>query len=111
MASPAGALAHYVALSALTGELREAAARGEWERLPDIQQRRAGLLEPMAAADAAATLDEAARQRKDRLIEQVLDDEAAVRELIQSHLAQMQVALRNGRQELRLLKEYRRNAT
>jgi flagellar protein FliT len=107
---PAGTIENYETLSTLTRELRGAAERGEWERLTEIQRERAALGDRIVAADATAVLDQASRQRKDRLIEQVLADEATVRLAIQSRLAQMQAAIRDGRQELRVLKEYRRQA-
>jgi flagellar protein FliT len=106
MANPARALENYQTLSTLTRELREAAARGEWDQLQEIQLKRAALFDSMVPVDSAATLDQTARQRKDELIQQVLNDEAQVRELVHFHLAQLQTALQDSRQELRLLKEY-----
>jgi hypothetical protein len=107
---PTRAIENYEALSALTRELREAAARGEWDQLEEIQKKRASLFESMVPVDSTATLDQPARHRKDELIQQVLADEAEIRELVHSHLAQLQTALQDSRQELRLLKEYGRQA-
>jgi phage terminase large subunit-like protein len=107
---PTRAIENYEALSALTRELREAAARGEWDQLQEIQLKRSALFDSMVPVDSAATLDQTARQRKDELIQQVLADEAEIRELVHSHLAQLQTALQDSRQELRLLKEYGRQA-
>jgi len=107
---PGGTIENYETLSTLTRELRGAAERGEWERLAEIQRERAVLGDRIVATDAADVLDEASRQRKDRLIQQVMADEATVRRSIESCLAQMQAAIRDGRQELRVLKEYRRQA-
>jgi hypothetical protein len=106
MTNSARALENYEALLVLTRELREAAARGEWDQLQDIQQMRAALFVSMVPVDSTATLDQPALQRKDELIQQVLSDEAEIRELVRSHLAQLQTALQDSRQELRLLKEY-----
>jgi flagellar protein FliT len=100
------ALENYETLSALTRELREAAARGEWDQLQEIQKRRAAVFESMVPVDSTATLDQPARHRKDELIQQILADEAQIRDLVHSHLAQLQTALQDSRQELRLLKEY-----
>jgi flagellar protein FliT len=106
MANPFGAIGNYETLSVLTRELFEAAARGEWDRLEEIQRKRAVLFDSMVPADLSATLDQPSRHRKDDLIRQILADEAQIRELIHSHLAQLQTALQDSRQELRLLKEY-----
>jgi flagellar protein FliT len=110
MTNPARALENYEILSALTQGLREAAARGEWDELKEIQQKRAALFDSMVPVDSTVTLDQPARQRKDELIQRVLTDEAEVRSLVQSHLAQLQAVLQDSWQELRLLKEYGRHA-
>jgi hypothetical protein len=110
MTNPARALENYERLFVLTRGLRETAARGEWDGLKVIQQKRAALFESMVPVDSTTTLDQPARQRKDDLIQQVLTDEAEIRELVQSHLTQLHTALLDSRQELRLLKEYGRHA-
>ncbi|MBU1237177.1 MAG: flagellar protein FliT [Gammaproteobacteria bacterium] len=110
MTTSARAIENYETLLTLSRELREAAARGEWERLTEVQKRRAILVDAMAPIDSATSLDEPARRRKDALIEQILADEAETRTLVKSWMTQMQQAIQDGRQELRLLKEYRRHA-
>lgn len=107
---PAPAIEHYQELSLLTRELRDAAGRGEWDRLTEIQQKRTELVAALAPVDTAAGLDESARRLKNELISQVLADEAETRSLVNSWLAQLQEALHDGRRELRLLKEYRRHS-
>jgi flagellar protein FliT len=110
MTTSTRAIENYETLLTLTRGLREAAAHGEWERLTEIQQQRAALVDAMAPIDSAASLDESARRRKDELIKQVLADDAETRNLVKSWMTQMQQAIQDGRQELRLLKEYRRHA-
>lgn len=110
MMSAARAIENYEKLSALTRELREAAVLGEWDRLAEIQERRTALVEAMAAIDATVNLGEPAVRRKDELIEQILTDETEARERVKMRMAQMTSELQEGRQELRLLREYRRHA-
>ncbi len=110
MTTSSHAIENYETLLTLTRGLCEAAARGEWERLTEIQQQRATLIDAMAPIDSAVSLDEPARRRKNELIEQILADEAETRNLVKSWMTQMQQAIQDGRQELRLLKEYRRHA-
>lgn len=110
MANASRALENYEALSTLTRELREAAARGDWDRLPGIQLRRTELVDSMKAVDSTKSIGEAARQRKDELIAGILADEAQTRDLVKAWMAQLQSELQEGRQELRLLREYRRHA-
>jgi hypothetical protein len=110
MMSAARAIENYETLSTLTRELREVAARGEWDRLMEIQQQRTALVESMAVVDSSTSLGESALRRKNELIEQVLADEAETRERVKTWMAQMESELQDGRQELRLLREYRRHA-
>ena len=110
MTSAARAIENYEKLSTLTRELREAAVRGEWDRLTDIQQERTDIAKAMAAVDSTTSLGESALRRKDELIEHILADEAETRERVKTRMAQMASELQEGRQELRLLREYRRHA-
>jgi hypothetical protein len=110
MSNASRAIENYEALSTLTRELREAAARGEWDRLPDIQERRTRLVGTMAAIDSTEAIGEAARQRKNELIVGILADDAQTRDMVKAWMAQLEDELQNGRQELRLLREYRRHA-
>lgn len=110
MTSAARAIENYEKLSILTRELREAAVRGEWDQLAEVQQQRATVVAAMAAVDSTTSLSEAASHRKDTLIAQVLADEAEIRERVKTRMAQMNSELQEGRQELRLLREYRKHA-
>lgn len=110
MTTPAGAIKNYEALTTLTASLREAAARGEWAQLTEIQQQRTALVATMTKVDATVALDAAARNRKDELIRQILADEAETRERVRTWMAQLDCALQEGRKELRLVREYQRLA-
>lgn len=109
MTFAAAAIGNYEALASLTKELREAALRGEWDRLSTIQQRRAAVVDAMAAIDQRVKLADTDSRRKDELIAQILADEAATRDRVNAGMAQMDSELQEGRQELRLLREYRRH--
>lgn len=110
MANASRVIENYEALSTLTRELRDAAASGEWDRLPGIQQRRTELVDSMKTAASIKSIGEADRQRKDELIARIQADDAQTRELVKAWMAQLQSELQEGRQELRLLREYRRHA-
>ncbi len=78
--SAAQVIANYQALSALTGKMRDAAMRGEWDDLIAIEQQRGKLVASMKPLDSQARLDEATRQRKNALITEVLAADAEIRE-------------------------------
>jgi len=99
-------IAHYEALSTLTGHMRETALRGDWDALIAIEQQRGKLVAAMKPLDSEARLDAASRQRKNELITGILADDAAIRSLTQAWMDQFRLDMQSSLQELRLLKEY-----
>jgi flagellar protein FliT len=99
-------IANYETLSALTGQMREAAMRGEWGDLIAIEQRRSKLVAAMKPLDSRTKLDEVTRQRKNALITEILAADAEIRNLTQAWMDQFQLTMQSSLQELRLLKEY-----
>ena len=104
--SSARVIANYESLLLLTGQMREAALRADWELLTRIEHRRSDLVAAMAPLDAEVTLDEAARQIKNQLITRVLADDAEIRNQVQAWMAQLQSSMQSNRQEQLLLKTY-----
>jgi len=100
------AIANYEQLSALTRQMREAAEQGEWDRLISIEHQCSELVITMKAVDAAVTLDDAARHRKDQLIADILADDAEIRKHVQVWMGQLQHNLQSNRQEQLVLKAY-----
>lgn len=101
-------VANYESLAALSGQMRDAASRGEWELLISIEQQRSKLVEAMKPLDAEARLDEAALRRKNQLINEVLAGDAEIRNLTQVWMSELQLSRQSNLQELRLLREYGR---
>jgi flagellar protein FliT len=106
--SAAQVIANYEALAALTGQMRDAAVRGEWDALVDIERQRGALVAAMKDLDATTTLGEAERQRKNELITAVLAHDAEIRTLVEAWMSELQINMQSNRQELRLLREYGR---
>jgi len=100
------AIANYEQLSALTRQMREAAEQGEWDRLISIEHQCSELVITMKAVDAAVTLDDAARHRKDQLIADILADDVEIRKHVQVWMGQLQHNLQSNRQEQLVLKAY-----
>jgi flagellar protein FliT len=99
-------IAGYESLSALTGQMREAAVRGEWDQLISIEHQCSELVATMRPVDAEVKLDEAARQRKIQLINKILADDADIRNHTQAWMGQLQLSMQSNRQEQRLLHAY-----
>lgn len=104
--SAAQVIAHYDSLLALTVRMREAALRGDWEPMIELQHERSGLVETVKPLNAATVLDAAASRRKDELIGEILGHDAAIGDLVQTWMREFEAEIQNSQQELRLLKEY-----
>lgn len=100
-------IANYEALTALTAQMRDAAERGEWNRLTDLEQQCRLHVNAMRQADAPVTLDEPARQRKVRLIKNILEHDADIRSRTVAWMGQLQHIMKSSRQERRLQRVYR----
>jgi flagellar protein FliT len=100
-------IAHYESLSALTGQMREAAGHEQWDRLIELEKKRGRLIAAVKPLDASVELDEPARRRKDQLISEILAGDAEIRSLAQVWMGQLQLTMQSTFQQLRLLKEYR----
>jgi len=99
-------IANYESLSTLTAQMREAAVRGEWDHLIDLEQHAAGIVAAMKQADASVTLDEPTRQRKAWLIKNILEHDADIRSRTVAWMGQLQRIMQSNRQEQRLNQAY-----
>jgi flagellar protein FliT len=99
-------IANYEALSALTGQMLEAATSDDWDLLLDLEQQYSGLIAATKPLDDAVMLDEAARQLKKQLINKILADDAEIRNRVQAWMSQLELSMQSNRQEQRLLHAY-----
>lgn len=101
-------IANYESLFVLTGRMREAAVRGEWDQLIDLEQQCRQHVAAMKQADASAALDEPSRQRKVSLIKNILAHDADIRSRTVAWMGQLQRIMQSNRQEQRLQQAYGR---
>jgi flagellar protein FliT len=86
--------------------MREAAERGEWDQLIDLEQQCSRHVDAMRQADASASLDETARQRKAQIIKKILEHDADIRSRTVAWMGQLQRIMQSNRQEQRLSRAY-----
>jgi len=99
-------ITNYESLSVLTGQMREAAVQGEWDKLVSIEQQCGQQVAIMRQIDATATLDEPTRKRKIQLIRKILADDAEIRNHTEVWMEQLQRIMQSNRQEQRLQQAY-----
>lgn len=101
-------IANYESLSAITAQMREAAVRGEWDQLIDLEQQCRQHVAAMKQTDVSVVLDETSRQRKVRLIKKILAHDADIRSRTVAWMGQLQRIMQSNRQEQRLQQAYGR---
>lgn len=72
-------LHYFETMSNISGDMVQAAASGDWDRLVELERNIAELRAALAAAEGDANLSEDERARKVALIKQILADDRAVR--------------------------------
>jgi flagellar protein FliT len=97
---------NYESLSAITGQMREAAMHGQWEKLVDLELLCSRHVATMKPVDAAIRLDDRDRQRKIELIRNILADDAVIRDRTEMWMGQLQRIMQNNRHEQRLQQAY-----
>lgn len=99
-------ISDYESLSAITGRMRDAAARGEWDALIALEQQCSRHVAAMRPSGAATAPDEPARLRKIQLIKKILADDAEIRNRTEVWMAQLQHIMQSNRHEQRLRQAY-----
>ena len=108
MGSSQQVITNYESLYALTAQMREAAVRGEWDQLIDLERQCQKYVAAMKQADASTTLDEPSRQRKAQIIKNILAHDADIRSRTVAWMGQLQRIMQSNRQEQRLQQAYGR---
>lgn len=96
---------HYQQLSQITTQMRDAATRGAWDELLELEQHCSTHVQAMKANDLAP-VDESTRLQKVALIHKILADDAAIREQTLPWMAKLQHMMQTSRSEQRLQQAY-----
>jgi len=95
----------YQSLSAITGQMRAAAASGEWDELIALEKMCANQVAQLKPRDGVPA-DESARREKAALIRKMLADDKAIREQTEPWMRQLQQIMQSARSEQRLQNAY-----
>lgn len=99
-------ISHYESLSGLTGQMRDAAQNGQWDTLVGLEQQCGRHVAQLKILSPGNALDETSRQRKIQLIKKILADDAAIRNMTESWMGQLQRIMQSNRHEQRLNQSY-----
>lgn len=98
-------LAAFESISSLTGEMKEAARGGEWERLAGLEQSCADVVTQLRTAPPVR-LPADMQRRKVELIHKILADDAEIRAFAEPWMKQVQTLLGNAGMARRVHQAY-----
>jgi flagellar protein FliT len=95
----------YQRLSNITGQMRDAAAAGEWDKLVELEQRCTQEVTTIKPRDVVPT-DDSERKLKADLIRKMLADDKAIRDLTEPWMRQLERIMESARSEQRVHNAY-----
>jgi flagellar protein FliT len=98
----------YQRLSGITGQMREAAAGGEWDRLIALEKDCKRKVDEIKPHDVIPTNPDE-RAQKLALLKKILADDADIRSRTENWMEQLQRIMQSPRSELRLQQTYLAN--
>ena len=103
----------YEQILAVTAQMLEAAHAADWDGLIVLERQCRSLVERLKdlRADAHAVLEPKARKRKAEILRQVLADDAAIRDLTEPWMRNLQHLLKSAGHERRAHAAYRAGLT
>lgn len=96
----------YESMCNLSGQMREAAQRNDWDRLCSLEHKVAGLREHLQQEHTPTVQDEASRQEKIRLIRQILADDREIRSHVEPWMDGVRQLLAGGARKRALHNAY-----
>lgn len=101
-------LEDYQRLSGITGQMRDAAVEGEWDRLVALEKECKRKVEEIKPRDGIPTNPDE-RAMKHALLKKILADDADIRNRTESWMEQLQRLMQSTRSEQRLQQTYLAN--
>jgi flagellar protein FliT len=98
----------YKSLSGITGQMRDAAAGGEWDKLISLELECRRKVEELKPRDVVPSNPDE-RQQKVALIKKMLADDADIRSRTETWMGQLQRIMQSTRSEQQLQQSYLAN--
>jgi flagellar protein FliT len=99
-------LAVYESMVHLSGQMLDAAASSDWDRVVQLENCCAGHVERLRAGEAGVPFQGEQRSKKIAIIQKLLDDDRKIRDLAMPKLAELSALLGNTRTQRRLAHAY-----
>lgn len=96
----------YEAVGLLTDRMLAAARAGEWDQLTDLEGECSALVARLAAINDAAPLAVDSRARKVKIIQKILADDRAIRDLVSPWMAELAARMNSSSTSRKLTTAY-----
>ncbi|MGN6388871.1 MAG: flagellar protein FliT [Burkholderiaceae bacterium] len=100
-------LADYEAVASITGQMLLAARDADWDRLTALESACAARVAILKEQEPQPALTGALRERKVRILRQILDDDREIRNLTEPWMARLMNLMQSAGTERRLSRAYR----
>lgn len=99
-------LAVYASVSSLSSDMLSAARAGEWDHLVELERRCASQVQVLRSSEASAAMNGELHSRKVAMIQKILADDRAIREITAPWMAKLGAMLHSTGTERRLASTY-----
>ena len=99
-------LAVYESMAELSGQMLDAAASSDWDRVTQLEDRCAGQVARLRAGEAGVPFQGEQRVKKIAIIKRLLDDDRRIRDLAMPRLAELSALISNTSTQRRLAHAY-----
>ena len=96
----------YEDVSALTTQMLDAARRGDWDHLVELENRCASQVDRLREGEAPVPLTGAWRETKIRIIKQILDQDRQIRDIVEPWMAELAALINSTGTERKLSQAY-----
>lgn len=96
----------YEAVGQMTDRMLAAARAGEWDQLTDLESECSALVARLAAVNDAAPLPVDSRARKVKIIQKILADDRAIRDLVSPWMAELAARMNSSSTSRKLTTTY-----
>lgn len=96
----------YEDMSSLTGQMLSAACARDWETLVKLESRCASHVQALRAGEGRIALEGAPRERKISLLQKILADDRAIRDVTEPWLAELAALISSSSAERKLNNTY-----
>lgn len=99
-------ISHYEAIADITDQMLAAARVGDWDQMSTLESHCASHVETLKTQEPGLTLPDVAREKKVAIIQKILADDRAIRDIAEPWMAKLSVLINSRGTERKLSRTY-----